>query len=169
MTQPTYKDIIMTTPNFKLIEINKFIDHLYLIEKCKNKNDANKIISSIMPNINDNAQINTLTRILNENFKDKIIVNNKYSCPHCNRKNNNDSDDEYVICGYTCRGYDWYGCGKDWCGICNKKLCKHWANDSLYNKFNRIHNNKCCKKHAEKNGCDYLTEYCQCIHKYYKK
>ena len=41
---------------------------------------------------------------------------------------------EYVICGYinSNKGYDWNGCGKDWCAKCNKMLCKSWDLNQLW-------------------------------------
>lgn len=172
MIRETYKDkIINGGPkiNTAQIEFNKFIEYLELIDKCKYKNEAQKIIDPILTHTNDEAQVNTLKRILNNKISNNITKHNeKNTCPHCSKKNFVNNNDDYMICGYSHKGYDWNGCGKDWCNNCSKKLCKQWGTDSLFNKFNRVHTSKCCKKHAEKMGVDYLTEYCQCSGKYYK-
>ena len=163
----TYKDKILS--GSKQMDLNKFIDYLEIMNKCKYKNETQKIIDSVINSINDDAQISALKRIIGtkpQNIGPKL--NEKHKCPHCNKKNNIVGTDDYIICGYTNKGYDWNGCGKDWCNGCSKKLCKQWGTDSLFNRFNRIHTSKCCKKHAKKVGADYLTEYCQCTDKYYK-
>jgi hypothetical protein len=171
----TYKDKIMngvSKNNTKQIMFNEFIEYLDILDKCKYKNEAQKIIETIITNTNDDAQLSTLKRILDNKIQNIVLkYNDKNTCPHCNKKNFINTNDGYIICGYTSKGFDWNGCGKDWCNHCNKKLCKQWGTDSLFNKFNRIHTNKCCKKHAEKTGADYINEYCQCInepYKYYK-
>jgi hypothetical protein len=164
----TYKDKIMKSTT-KQIEFNKFVEYLDLLDTCIYKCEAQKIINLALVHTDDDAQINTLKRIFNNksiNISPKYI--DKNICPHCSKKNLINQNDDYVICGYTHKGYDWNGCGKDWCNNCSKKLCKQWGTDSLFNKLNRIHTNKCCRKHAEKMGADYLMEYCQCTGKYYK-
>lgn len=168
----TYKDKIVNgiaKNNTRQILFSEFMDYLDILDKCKYKNEANKIIESIIYNTNDDAQINTLKRILDMKPPNNIYkqYDNK-TCPHCNKKHFINNNDDYMICGYSHKGYDWNGCGKDWCGQCGKKLCKQWGHNSLFNPLNRIHNNKCCKKHADKNGFDYLNDYCQCIDKHYK-
>lgn len=172
MIYETYKDKIMNTSskiNTKQIMFHDFIEYLDVLDKCKYKNEAQKIVDNMMRETNDDAQVNTLKKILDNKIINNVIKQtDKHSCPHCNKKNFVNNNDDYTICGYTNKGYDWNGCGKDWCNICSKKLCKQWGTDSLFNKLNRVHTNKCCKKHAEKMGVDYLSEYCQCVNKYYK-
>ena len=44
-------------------------------------------------------------------------------------------DTDYAICGYneeTNEGYDWNGCGCDWCFKCGKILCKKWQANDLF-------------------------------------
>ena len=73
------------------------------------------------------------------------------------------NDVPYIICGYSSnRGFDWKGCGNDWCFLCGKKLCKSWNVDRLYSKINRFHDDRCCKIHSLKTNSNYLTDYCQC-------
>lgn len=168
--QETYKDKILRNKiNTKQIEFNKFIEYLDLLDNCTYKNEAQKIVNLALNYTEDDAQISTLRRILNDKISNmNVKYNEKNICPHCSKKNFINNSDDYMICGYSHKGYDWNGCGKDWCNNCGKKLCKQWGADSLFNKLNRVHTIKCCKKHAEKMGADYLTEYCQCTRKYYK-
>lgn len=165
----TYRDKTLsnTKINTKQIEFDAFVEYLNLLDKCKYKCDAQKVMDSIINKTNDDAQVSTLKRIVNNKLQN-VKQYEKNVCPHCSRRNHLSNTDDYVICGYTNKGFDWNGCGKDWCNCCSKKLCKQWGNDSLFNVINRIHTNKCCKKHATKNGADYLGEYCQCKNKYYK-
>ncbi len=168
----TYKDKMVNGKpkcNTIQIEFNKFIEYLDILDKFEYKNEAYKFINSIVNQTNDDAQLSTFKIIMNNKLQDNIIKQNKKCiCPHCNKKNNINNGDDYVICGYTNKGFDWYGCGKDFCNICSKKLCKQWGTDTLFNKYNRVHTDKCCKKHAIKIGEDYLKEYCQCKNKHYK-
>jgi hypothetical protein len=84
-------------------------------------------------------------------------------CPHCGIQVRIKSNITYVICGYldNNKGYDWNGCGKDWCGKCNKMLCKSWDHDQLFITINRQHDKTCCKKYAEDNNLDYEL-FCNC-------
>lgn len=85
-------------------------------------------------------------------------------CPHCGVNMRMEEDTKYVICGYPDprRGYDWRGCGADWCFQCEKMLCKTWERDELNIEFNRQHDSTCCKNHAKKSGYDYEKDYCHC-------
>jgi len=89
-------------------------------------------------------------------------------CPHCSRPYLGNTNTVYAICGYsdTRNGYDWQGCQKDWCFLCEKKLCKSWDENRLNIEPNRIHNCECCKLHSNKHGLSYIDEYCHCTHKY---
>ena len=80
-----------------------------------------------------------------------------------------DSSATYVICGYGTKGFDWQGCGFDWCFQCGKKLCKCWNVNHLYNLKNRFHNSKCCRSHALKTGGLYPDDYCQCRNKFVRR
>jgi hypothetical protein len=85
-------------------------------------------------------------------------------CPHCGHINENARESNYIVCGYGFDGFDWKGCGKDWCFRCEKKLCKKWDTDALYVMSNRKHNYYCCKSYCDKNNDD-LNEYYKCITK----
>lgn len=116
----------------------------------------------------DKAQLLAFKRILNIKNINPIITNSsntliKKNCPHCNNVVQSNYDTEYIICGYNESGYDWKGCGNDWCFKCNKKLCKNWFANELFNTVNRNHNNKCCYKHSIKQNNNYLKNYCQCL------
>jgi len=148
-------------------------------------NDAEKIIEDIEKNITDTTQINTLRRIIknkqirqqsndnnDNNYTDTNNNNSVISskqCPHCNNRNYGSIGSPYVICGYTVRGFDWKGCGKDWCFKCEKKLCKCWNNDSLFNTLNRYHDAKCCKNFASKIGLKYPDDFCMCYNDIVKR
>ncbi|VBB17866.1 hypothetical protein YASMINEVIRUS_329 [Yasminevirus sp. GU-2018] len=85
-------------------------------------------------------------------------------CPHCSHVLNMPENTQYVICGYhnTSQGYDWNGCGRDWCFQCGKMLCKRWETNSLCLQMNRHHDEECCSKHARETGRKYPDDYCQC-------
>lgn len=81
-------------------------------------------------------------------------------CPHCNNIKIGTMETSYVICGHG-NGEKIFGCGKDWCFICGKKLCKEWGKNSLHLLENRNHNSYCCYKYCEKNKKKY-SDYCKC-------
>lgn len=89
-------------------------------------------------------------------------------CPHCGHKTSAVTGATHVVCGYTneTNGYDFVGCGKDWCFDCGKLLCKSWHNNHLYRPENRTHDNECCLEHAKATGKDYTKEFCQCQNDY---
>jgi hypothetical protein len=149
----------------KKMELDKFMLYINIIANMNYYNDAMMIIGDIEILINDNAQINTLKRLVKnkptKHIGDSLIKHFK-DCPHCGRRRIGVDDSDYVVCGYTNRGYDWKGCGKDWCFKCGKKLCKSWNTNQLYNKANRYHNAECCKNHASKHGLTYKDNYCEC-------
>ncbi len=160
-------------------EFNKFISD---IQKIEFREDAEDTIKNIYDYTEDQAQINTIERIINkkplkpnvislqdirDNYeKPKLISKN---CPHCGMEKLERSDYDYVICGYGSKGFDWHGCGFDWCFTCGKKLCKCWNVNHLYNVKNRYHNGKCCKSHAIKTCAAYPEEYCQCRTKFVQR
>ena len=84
------------------------------------------------------------------------------TCPHCNVNLSVPKDSQYIICGYINDEYDWLGCGHDWCGKCNKMLCKSWDKDNLNMIENRNHNNSCCKKYAKENNIN-IDLFCNCV------
>ena len=157
-------------------------DELFrLIDKINGiqfRDDCIDILNNIFLYTHDNAQINTVKRIINmkQMKPDLVPLSNLRSiqkkekevskpCPHCGMMKTDSADAVYVICGYGTKGFDWKGCGFDWCFDCGKKLCKCWNVNLLYNLKNRFHNNKCCKGHALKTGSNYPDEYCQCRNK----
>jgi hypothetical protein len=97
------------------------------------------------------------------NDKSKDITTTK-PCPHCGHTCTANIGTFYIVCGYgnIYKGYDWDGCRKDWCFQCKKILCKTWDLDNLFVDENCIHNNECCKKHAQENNYVYPDDYCQC-------
>lgn len=151
------------------MDINKLIVYLNIINMLNYYSDAETIINDLQINIDDVVQINTFKRLLRNktrsNINTGIICKN---CPHCSHANYVDSSTSYIVCGYGNKGYDWKGCGKDWCFICGKKLCKSWNNNMLFNKLNRYHDNKCCKAHSHKSKSTilYEDEYCMCKNEY---
>jgi len=156
---------------YKSMDNDKFFLYLNIIDGIYFKNDAEEILTDIKTQTENIAQINTLERLINKKPpkllsilpENKIVT--KY-CPHCNNKATYSSDIIYVVCGYTVRGYDWKGCGRDWCFQCNKRLCKSWNIDMLYNIYNRKHTIKCCKTNAQKLNLNYKNDYCQCNNKF---
>lgn len=114
----------------------------------------------------DKAQILALRRIINQKNisikKDQSIYQlTSKKCPHCYKLVESQIDTEYIICGYSEKGYNWEGCGNDWCFKCGKKLCKNWFTNELFNISNRYHDSKCCYKHSIKQNNNY-DDYCKC-------
>lgn len=148
------------------MDFDRFITYLNILDQIEYNNDASILIQDLELVYDDPSQIHTLKRIISKKIYSEPINNKSYyfqaQCPHCGRKNTGTSKTDYIVCGYTSKGYDWKGCGRDWCFKCGKKLCKNWNFDHLYNKLNRIHDNKCCKVYAERIGDIYPDDYCQC-------
>ena len=139
-------------------------------------------MNEILDKTSCNTQLYTFLRIIkskpykgNINHVDQFIKNNKNinyydnnyyiiikSCPHCKKKFVGSNKTNYVICGYNYNGYDWKGCGRDWCFKCCKKLCKSWNHDLLYILYNRFHDHQCCKKYALYHQESY-DQYCVCV------
>lgn len=154
----------------KINEIEFFV-YIKLLTGLKYRDDAQQFVDEIMRITNDPAQVNTLNRILEKKpykLNNILISNNNKNyevtkpCPHCGNIYKANINKEYVICGYTSKGFDWYGCGYDWCFQCGKMLCKCWNIDQLFNRENRFHNNKCCKNDAKQSEYDYMADYCHC-------
>lgn len=168
---------------YQSISYNNFIKYLHKLNKITYRDDTYELKNEILYKTQDKSQIYTVERIirrkpftptyktLNEirNNNKPININKVYepgvwkTCPHCSQRCFRKINTKYVICGYAdnSSGYDWKGCSKDWCFKCEKKLCKHWNIDHLYDKNNRYHDKKCCKDMADKNNNNYSEEYCQ--------
>ena len=153
-----------------------------LLGNCKSKNEAMKIINEL-PYTNK-MQLFTFNRIANskqeeyiyqkpnESIQRDMKIKNIYiednmitkKCPHCYNPCKADINTKYIICDYqdSQKGFLWNGCGRDWCFVCNKKLCKQWNDNELCNEENRIHNKECCKNFAKIHNENYEEEYCQC-------
>lgn len=151
--------------------MKKYIRELVV---CKYKEDSYELISNMLPQTSDVAQAKTFTRIadakpnrpqfislseLRQRNKENIITK---KCPHCGYKCSSSKSTVYMVCGYGESGYDWEGCGKDWCFKCGKMLCRSWEQDQLYLPTNRFHDSKCCMKHAIAGGYKYPENYCRC-------
>ena len=150
------------------ISYDDFINLINDLNNLKFKEDILEILHKISNKTNDIVQINTIIRIANmkpnktnNKFKRFKI---KHNCPHCNISNMIDYDTDYAICGYTDvkNGYNWEGCGRDWCTKCGKKLCKKWNENELFIPENRIHNSKCCLLYCNKIDNNYVIDFCQC-------
>ena len=162
--------------NNDILDIKSMFKYINEINEYKYKEDSYEFIDKISKKTNDPAQIKTFQRIANmkpnrpqyititEIRKRNIMIPKK--CPHCNHICYGTDDTTYLICGYTQSGYDWEGCGKDWCFKCGKILCKSWDNDQLYLPINRVHDKTCCKKHAKNNKKKFPDDYCQCNSNY---
>jgi hypothetical protein len=150
----------------KTIPIDKFCVYLNILND-KILTDNQDIVLELLEQTDDQTQINILKSCI-KNYPKKNNYNNKTNiiskkCPHCDRINKYPEDTQYVICGYVDNEpFNWFGCGRDWCFTCGKKLCKKWGIDELYLKINRLHDKKCCKKHAKINSFDYKSDYCFC-------
>lgn len=166
---------------------DKNIDYILMREIIRDLNnykyreEAYAHIPQIMIKTNNLAQIKTFTRIANskplkpQHISVKELKNNSQSnvfklCPHCGHSCQAPKFTEYIICGYRDNGgYDWEGCGKDWCFKCGKILCKSWDNDMLFIEENRSHDMECCKQHSVANNKKYPEEYCQCSNQFIKR
>ena len=143
--------------NIDNIQLNSILrlSKVKTIKTNKIVNEPKKIkLNSVLSDINDAS-----SKIFEVN--NNISIHK--SCPHCNLSLDIPKDSIYVICGYlnTKKGFDWLGCGKDWCGKCNKMLCKSWEQDNLTEDKNRIHTVDCCRKYAKKNKIDPKL-FCSC-------
>lgn len=169
------------TINFpKKIPYDDFIKLINDLNNLKFKEDIIENLHKLSNRTNNIAQINTIIRIANskpEKYSNIVTSSLKHknkwfhimqNCPHCRVANNIDFDSEYAICGYTDikNGYNWEGCGRDWCTKCGKKLCKKWNENSLFIQENRFHNSKCCRIYSNNINNDYLLNFCQCYNDY---
>lgn len=159
------KSLINNNRYSNKMDMNKLIVYFNILNMLNSYNDAETLINDIQKNITDVVQINTFKRLLKNKPQTNSNANYK-NCPHCNHRNSMENNKSYMICGYSSKGYDWKGCGMDWCFNCGKKLCKSWNHDMLFNKLNRHHDNKCCKNYAHINNLNYEKEYCMCKNEY---
>ncbi len=155
----------------------EFIDLINSLKKLKYREDVIEHFYKLSFKIKDKIQLNTIKRIINskeskQNPND-IKEKNKYSllkfkCPHCLHYNIINEFQYYAICGYNDihEGYDWEGCGRDWCVKCGKRLCKKWFENDLFLEENRYHDNECCYMHSKKNNLNYFLDYCHCTEQY---
>ena len=177
---PEMRSLIYSRVNGKryetILDFKTMMSLIDSVNSCQYKEDAEDIIDLYSKKTLDNTQKKTLQRIsrnkpsrpymtktiVDQNKIDKITITK--NCPHCNHSNTCDVNSCYVICGYVNQrsGYDWKGCGKDWCFKCRKMLCKSWKENQLDVLYNRYHNNECCKSHAKEHNKNYIEEYCQC-------
>lgn len=191
---PEYKDLIHSMIQSKNFENNSDMRTLHstilALDELNFREDVEEYINKLPKNSFDNTQLKAINRILlkkknkitdeekggiykiNADFKkelDYLFLTKQ--CPHCERECSVTEKTDYIICGYqnTKSGFDWFGCGKDWCFECGKMLCKSWSGNNLCSEYNRFHDDKCCKAHAQKNGFKYPEQYCQCITKYVRR
>lgn len=139
-----------------------FDEFIKIINHIKKHKITKKTFNKIIKNTNDYVQIKCLKKVYKQVLNDTIIIEKE--CPHCGHLNKGTGNTNYIICGYTKKGYDWEGCQRDWCFKCNKKLCKKWDVNELFLESNRIHNT-CCYRYAKKHN-DNLDLYCVCENKY---
>jgi hypothetical protein len=171
---PEYKSMIKS-----MMQSNIYQDNIDIFTKSEiirntdnyvRRDDIIDSIEKISGKTNDEVFKRTMYNIANRknNYfceKKKIQksrINKK--CPHCNYIMSFPEDTTYVICGHSDDklGYDWNGCGKDWCFYCGKILCKNWDKHALYLAINRIHTDECCSEHAKETNRKYPDEYCSC-------
>lgn len=162
-----------------ILDMRTIKNTLEELNKCQYRDDVDEMINKIAKNGRlDTVQTRSLLRIsrmkpvrITKISKEKMAeikkderVDITKKCPHCGSECTTKSDTDYIICGYhdSRIGFDWSGCGKDWCFQCEKILCKSWDVNQLFNDINRIHDDECCRKHAESHGKNY-DDYCQCI------
>lgn len=168
----------------KKIQDEEFMNYIKDINKSAYEDKARDILNNIKDMIDDPIQLNTIKRIIKIKPKKPILtslkdIRDKFDqekdqiidkiCPHCGVLTTSKKNTNYIICGYTQKGFDWKGCGFDWCFSCGKKLCKCWNINHLFNMRNRYHNNRCCINHALKTGSDYYEDYCQCESEFVKR
>lgn len=163
----------------------KCFDHITMksiikeMEEIEFRDNAQIYASQLVEKTDDVVQIKTITRLTNSkpskphennyiDWRNQYEPNNyidqkiEKKCPHCNHINKGTKSTGYIICGYGDNGYDWEGCGKDWCFKCNKILCKAWDVDMLFIEKNRIHDDDCCKRHAAIHNMKWPENYCHC-------
>lgn len=187
---PNLKSMIVSVTNGKKykdnIDINTKQVLMNNINNCTTRDEALDMISNVLNRSTDDVYIKTMERLAHKkyyrnseyqvntsrnsfgntskNTTNNINKNINKKCPHCNFGVTMPENTYYIICGYhnTITGFNWDGCGRDWCFHCGKMLCKHWITNSLNIYMNRTHDNICCSNHAVENGYNYPEDYCQC-------
>lgn len=176
---PHMKNLILSYMNGK-----KYNDNVDMVTKqtmlndvnlCETRDEALEAISKLTNKTVDDVYRKTLERIAHKKNYRKVKIIAKHTdcsqvhnitkkCPHCSHAVNMPDTTQYIICGYhnPNLGYDWNGCGRDWCFHCNKMLCKRWEVDGLNLVSNRVHDEDCCSKHAKETGHKFPDDYCQC-------
>jgi hypothetical protein len=172
---PHMKSLILSYMNGKryrdIVDIKTKQNALNDVIMCETQDEALAVLSKHIEKTTDDVYRKTLERIAYKKYyrktdrKQKNIQHNiSKKCPHCSHIVNMPDTTQYIICGYTnpVIGYDWNGCGGDWCFQCNKMLCKKWEIDNLHLEMNRHHDDECCASHAKANGYRFPDDYCQC-------
>jgi hypothetical protein len=140
---------------------HSYKDDYYIDDLSQNTIDENQINS--IKRINNNKIVRPIIDSTIRIEENEIIITKQ--CPHCKTDRDAHPDTKYIICGFVSSrvGYDWKGCGKDWCFGCGKMLCKSWNTHKLFLEENRTHDKSCCSKHAEENNYVYPDDYCMCV------
>jgi hypothetical protein len=166
----------------QVLDLKTIKSTLDVTNEHKYKDDAYEYGENQIQKTNDTVQKKTFSRIIKDkpvkpqelikqktielSYENTVSTINK-NCPHCAYACNAPIDTKYIICGYanSHTGYDWKGCGKDWCFECGKMLCKSWDANQLFLESNRIHNMDCCNHHSTTMSYNYIQQYCQCLNK----
>lgn len=172
---PHMKGMITSYMNGKIyrdtIDIKTKQNMMHDIHMCDSRDDALENLSKLIDKTTDDVYRRTLERLAyRKYYRHKTIpkrINDdrcSKKCPHCSHTLNMPESTQYIICGYhnPSQGYDWAGCGRDWCFQCNKMFCKRWETNNLNLLMNRSHDEECCSTHAKENGYVYPDDYCQC-------
>lgn len=158
------------------IGVDEFMNMLDKLGSYTYRDDARGLVEKIFKRTCDIIQRNSVIRIIGRkpprsNIIDMKTTKSKHrgetdfmekNCPHCGKREKYQSSSTYIICGYNDKGFDWIGCGHDWCFRCGKKLCKTWADNELFVKNNRFHSERCCRIAAHRNTESYSKLYCKC-------
>jgi hypothetical protein len=168
------KSLIYKTRFCRRVQPHDFKSYIDYASRIVDPQQAHELITEIYNITEDPAQVNTMLRILKNKIpfsdisfiqlKDQYAQEISKKCPHCHTIRVDFADTDYVICGYGDfkRGYDWKGCGRDWCFQCGKRLCKTWNKNKLNIQFNQSHDDRCCKNLALMKGLNYESEFCNC-------
>lgn len=166
----------------QILDLKSMKSSLETTNDQKYKEDANEYCENYVEKTSDSIQKKTFNRILkNKPQKPYDLIKMKIDksdrglqqiyitkqCPHCKSPSTCSISTKYTICGYanSATGYDWKGCGKDWCFECGKMLCKSWDINKLLLPMNRFHDIDCCNYHSVTNNKDYVQHYCHCSNK----
>ena len=176
---PEMKSIVLSMISGKryeyILDMNTMMTLMDRLDRMIYKDDVMEVIEDYLSKTTDPTQRKTLYKIANlKIIKPEIMKHPTINliktnfmtkkCPHCNLECSLSEDSTYTICGYEDKitGYNVKGCGRDWCFICEKMLCKKWDTDKLFLDNNKYHDDVCCQNHAIENGNLYEKMYCQC-------